>query len=141
MDRLTWFDDMEGFNRLLHDIGDGPQKAIDRLSEYEDLNFSPDTLKAIITEWREWADSKNDGRMLIMPCKVGDTVYAIMKGHVLAVDVVSFAWYEWQPCWTVNLLFDSKKTNGVYAYSIDRFGRDVFLTPEEAEAALKGATL
>lgn len=112
----------------------------EKLAQYEDTNFSPVTVNAIIKEWKAWADAFNDGRMLILPCKVGDTVYAIMKGHVLAVDVVSFAWYEWQPCWTVNLLFDSKKTNGVYAYSIDRFGRDVFLAPEEAEAALKGAT-
>ena len=41
--------------------------AIDRLAEYEDLIFSPETLKAIIAEWKEWADAKNSGRMTIIP--------------------------------------------------------------------------
>lgn len=85
-----------------------------------------------------YEDAEENGLLVRFPCKVGDTVYAIVKSKVLAVYVVSIVRREWQPCWTVNLLFDSKKTNGVYAYSIDRFGRDVFLTPEEAEAALKG---
>ena len=40
---------------------------IDRLAEYEDLIFSPETLKGIIAEWKEWADAKNSGRMTIIP--------------------------------------------------------------------------
>ena len=112
----------------------------EKLAQYEDTNFSPVTVNAIIKEWKAWADAFNDGRMLILPCKVGDTVYAIVKDKVLAVYVVSIVRHEWQPCWVVNLLFDHRKTNGVYAYSIDRFGRDVFITQEEAETALKGAT-
>jgi hypothetical protein len=39
---------------------------IDRLAEYEDLIFSPETLKGIIKEWKEWADAKNDGRLVIL---------------------------------------------------------------------------
>lgn len=41
-------------------------KSIDRLAEYEDLIFSPETLKGIIKEWKEWADAKNDGRLVIL---------------------------------------------------------------------------
>ena len=51
--------------------------AVDRLAQYEDLIFSPETLKAIIAEWKEWADAKNDGRLQILPVKPGDTLYMV----------------------------------------------------------------
>lgn len=50
---------------------------VDQLAEYENLIFSPGTLMAIIKEWKEWADAKNNGRLRILPCKVGDTVWVI----------------------------------------------------------------
>ena len=58
-----------------HDNTDAIEKdylygpAIERLAAYEDLIFSPEVLQAIIKEWKEWADAKNDGRLLILPCK------------------------------------------------------------------------
>ena len=39
---------------------------VDQLAEYENLIFSPGTLMAIIKEWKEWADAKNDGRLVIL---------------------------------------------------------------------------
>lgn len=44
--------------------------AIERLAAYEDLIFSPEVLQAIIKEWKEWADAKNDGRLQVFPQKL-----------------------------------------------------------------------
>lgn len=51
-----------GHQHLLY----GP--ALDKLAEYEDLVFSPLVLRAIIAEWKAWADAKNEGRLIILPC-------------------------------------------------------------------------
>ena len=53
---------------------------IDRLAQYEDLIFSPETLKAIIAEWKEWADAKNDGRMTIIPKENTDSHAGVSTG-------------------------------------------------------------
>lgn len=60
----THFQAIEGLGSLGKSYLSGP--AINRLAEYEDLVFSPETLKAIIAEWKEWADAKNDGRLVIL---------------------------------------------------------------------------
>lgn len=44
---------------------------VDRLAAYENLIFSPEVLQDIIKEWKEWADAKNDGRLVILPRKEG----------------------------------------------------------------------
>ena len=50
-------------------------RIIDRLAAYEDSGLSPE-------EVRELAKAKVDGRLAIMPCKVGDTVYLTTHGWV-----------------------------------------------------------
>lgn len=51
-----------GHQHLLY----GP--ALDKLAEYEDLVFSPLVLRTIIDEWKAWADAKNEGRLVVVPC-------------------------------------------------------------------------
>ena len=70
---------------------------------------------------RELAEADKDGRLVVLPCKVGDTVYRIfnppsrepvISAHTLmSVDYI----VRW----------------------IDKFGKTVFLTREEAEKALE----
>ena len=69
---------------------------------------------------RELIQADNAGLLLVMPCKVGDTVYRIwgvqhkeICEHAMSADWQIFSWRK-------------------------LFGRTVFLTREEAEAALKG---
>lgn len=64
-------------------IVDNHVNYIDLLALYEDLVFSPETLAAIIKEWKEWADAKNEGRLHITP-KGEDkpaTMVFLVKGH------------------------------------------------------------
>ena len=51
---------------------DGLTEAINRLAAYEDSELSPD-------EVQELAKAKADGRLVVLPIKVGESVYAIVN--------------------------------------------------------------
>ena len=64
--------------------------------------------------------------VIVLPCRVGDTVYTNINGtglhnsfRVESVDLVGFS-------------------NGIYSWTWHQLGKSVFLTLEEADRALKG---
>lgn len=65
---------------------------------------------------RELAEADKDGRVVVLPCKVGDTVYTLLRTFDGA-DVVG----ETELWWT----------------DIPQLGKTVFLTREEAEETLE----
>jgi len=108
----------------------------ERLAAYEDTGLEPDEVNALQKDWsdlctvigecggidrlRELAEADKDGRVVVLPCKVGDTVYRLQYieqtpgRFVVGVAEIKFA-----------LLW------------LEEFGETVFLTREEAEAALE----
>ena len=69
-------------------------KLIERLAAYEDTGLTPEEIKAPFTEdaminlaaqalgvepsrLREIAEADKDGRVVVLPCKVGDTVWIV----------------------------------------------------------------
>jgi hypothetical protein len=104
----------------------GSQKITDRLVAYEDSGLSPE-------EVQELAKAKADGRLVVLPCKVGTRVWVIGQDCDLCHDM-----YTEEPC-----LFGDCEYKGVFEsiFSIgmtDKFGKTVFLTREEAEKAIGG---
>lgn len=112
-----------------------------RLADYEDTGLTPAEVRSMSGEWcammsvlnsigsydrlRELAEADRDGRVLILPCKVGDTVY-----RVFTADGREPVIQETQV-----------KTLGQAADLIGRVGKlnklvSVFRTREEAERAL-----
>lgn len=73
------------------------------------------------------ADADKDGRVVILPCHVGDIVYDIEDGTPYATRVVSFIIFNdgTVACRTVSSFPD-----------IESFGTRIFLTLTEAEKAL-----
>ena len=63
-ERLFYIHRCDRTDEIIKDYLYGP--AIERLAAYEDLIFSPEVLQTIIKEWKEWADAKNDGRLVIL---------------------------------------------------------------------------
>ena len=133
MKRLTekdWKDKCEGYPWNVH-----PVKDIDDLPYYKKLDA--------------YEDDEEQGLLLRLPCKVGDTVYVItspfnvfddieydenMKDEVYEAYVSSVSFYESGEQYRIY----SKVTNhfiGAYFRECD-FGKTVFLTREEAEAKL-----
>lgn len=92
-----------------------------------------------------YEDLEEQGRLLKLPCKVGDTVYCIFNRYTKC----TFNNEEFDECSCQGCEYecDSKKENYVQdmrAYSLDwivtnlkNFGKTVFLTKSEAEAKLK----
>ena len=112
--------------------------AVKRLGHYEDTGLEPEDLKKAFNETailklaaqalsttpdhlRDLLQAEKNGRMVVLPCKVGDTVYQIDAERV----------YESEVKW---IIFDCDDI----AFDERAIGGSIFLTREEAEAALKG---
>ena len=74
---------------------------------------------------RELAEADRDGRCVVLPCKVGDTVYEPYDGRI-------FTWPFHGASVELHV--------GGGVRMMDDFGKTVFLTRELAEEALKGGT-
>ena len=125
----------------------------DRLAAYEDTGLTPEEVAALVKDWsdlctivgecggidrmRELAEADKDGRLVVLPCKAGDTVYevtsrkTISEYRVKAIRVELFCTFiEWD----IVAGFVDKSIFGV---PVDEIGKTVFLTREEAEKALE----
>lgn len=90
---------------------------------------------------RKYEDAEEQGRLVILPCKVGDTVYAPTRNFIseFRVSQFDFGGYEkpylWVEWYLTKGITGDFRIDGISATEI---GKTVFLTREEAEAALKG---
>ena len=156
MERLT-YRDKDGFP-MMKKRGGFKQGGVERLAAYEDRGLEPREVSAIVKEWsdlcmvigecggidrlRELAEADRAGRLVVLPCKVGDTVWVTrhpwtgkllkkpLDAYVNGMKMYSHGLY-------VNLLFDTRKINGTRDYEINHIGKTVFLTREEADKALE----
>ena len=81
---------------------------------------------------RELAEADRDGRLVVLPCKVGDTVYRIVRDtdpHITR-DEVRNMYFADDMTLCVELV-------GGRIILPEKFGKTVFLTREEAEKALE----
>lgn len=113
------------------------EKIVNLLGAYEDTGLTPEGVEALtlsmmgkavaeikefdglpIDRQKELAEADKEGRVVVLPCKVGDTVYMIswrLNGrHEIEERVFSLTY------------FDPAK-----------YGKDYFLSREEAEKALE----
>ena len=128
-----------------------------RLKQYEDTGLTPELLNDPFT-WvtamnlaakpalgvepgrlRELAEADKAGRVVVLLCKVGDTVWRYGEdfGTVLpyTIDLISFVN---NGCgYSANCNHNGELLDGIDFEDGD-IGKDVFLTREEAETALKG---
>lgn len=111
-----------------------------KLMPYLNIGLSPDELKALmlasagmcvaeikafdgiaIDRLCDLAEADRDGRVVVLPCKVGDTVYRIFNppGRKPVISAHTLMSVDYIVRW------------------LDKFGKTVFLTREEAEKALE----
>ena len=77
------------------------------------------------TRLRELADADKDGRLIVLPCKVGDTVYLIVTKRA-KIYMPEFSFVKKSRLTFLNM-----------ERVLQDFGKTVFLTREEAEKALE----
>lgn len=132
-----------------------------KLMPYLNIGLSPDELKALmlasvgtcvaeikafdgiaIDRLCDLAEADRDGRLVVLPCKVGDTVWAIENpwtGKLLKKPIEAYAngMKKFSHGLYVNVLFDTRKINGTRDYETNHIGETIFFTREEAEKALE----
>lgn len=92
---------------------------------------------------RELAEADKDERVVVLPCKVGETVYFVNGKQILEFTVVGYAVSETGVSWVYSEHVDKIGNTNERTFSPDRFGKNTFFTSEEAEKALQemeGAT-
>ncbi len=94
---------------------------------------------ACIDKLAEYEDLEEQGRLLRLPCKVGDMVYIVHPdaSHIAKAQVNKI---EVKPsvCGKMCYLIEYVRNRGcLYRYFENDFGKTIFLTQKEAESALK----
>lgn len=155
MERLTYRPKEPYISKLSGDLIEAYSDAdirgiINRLAAYEDTGLTPQAcaeareagkvLSSCDISFRRIAElltADRDGRLVVPPCKAGDTVYevtsrkTISEYRVKAICVELFCTFiEWD----IVAGFVDKSIFGV---PVDEIGKTVFLTREDAEAALE----
>lgn len=93
----------------------------------------------------ELAHAEEQDRLVILPCKVGDTLYEIdlPEYGVIVCNVLCFTYgrsnITGDLTWSVAVnVIGGHGLGSCYTFDPDDFGKTVFLTLAEAEAALQG---
>ena len=157
MERLTEWDCLGGVQTGDLKAGVDERKAFDRLAAYEDTGLDPEDIDVLqkreqslaellvniscectvsYIRLAELAQAEKDGRLVVMPCRVGNTVYeANKRGFVSIYEVISI---HVSSC---SILVGWNLVDGIYSnlngFEVSALGKTVFLAREEAEAALK----
>ena len=127
----------------------------DRLAAYEGTGLTPEEVLSMSGEWcammsvlnsiggsydrlRELAEADKDGRVVALPCKVGQRVFALLDTdkHISECEVKQIGLGN-------EIGFVGLEPIGArgreYGVSLNGFGKTVFLTYEEAEKELMEA--
>lgn len=75
------------------------------------------------------AEADRDGRVVVRPCKVGDTLFRVFAGEILEHKVRNMRYLAIQERWDID-------TTPFCPYVESSIGKTIFLTHEEAERAL-----
>lgn len=126
-----------------------------RLKAYEDTGLEPEAVETVklalaakhmvdletlnntpISRLVELAEADKDGRVVVLPCKVGQRVFALMDmdKHISECEVKRISMGN-----KIGFIgFEPIGARGrKYGVSLNGFGKTVFLTREEAEKALE----
>ena len=123
MERLT--KNVDGCNQIIDCGNDLCKETCEEWS----CEFCP--ISKAIDKLADYEDAEEQGLLLRLPCKVGDTVYRLIPKtyrHIEPLKVRKFVICE------KGLCFVTEKTT--INYSCDEFGKIIFLTKEEAEQKL-----
>lgn len=155
-------DEPTGLLALLYTAAWSYAELRGRLMQYEDTGLTPercaefaradaegryivmrDAEQEGVARLRELAEADRAGRLVVLPCKVGDTVWVTGRDNVPremeleAPDIRAVCTDEDNLCMSTC----NRKPDGFCAYRLRNDGADigktVFLTHEEAEAALE----
>ena len=128
-----------------------------RLGAYEDTGLTPGEVKSMqeehfsglemaklhsaLMELKKYQEADKDGRLVVLPCKVGDTVYYWDGCQIIDYKVENFSVFDGNE-WLMYGVH-REKGNGIISFGREFWAHEfyycktVFLTHEEAEKALE----
>lgn len=98
--------------------------AAKHMVDLETLNNTP------ISRLVELAEADKDGRVVVLPCKVGDILYRVFAGEIFEHRVGSMKYFAIQGRWDI-------ETYPFCPCVESSIGKTVFFTSEEAKKALR----
>lgn len=126
---------------------------VERLAAYEDTGLEPGEVKSmqeehfsglemaklysVIMELKKYQEADKDGRVVVLPCKMGDRLYEVTGRKTISVYKVRAIRVELFGLfieWDIVEGFVCQSLAGINAGEI---GKTVFLTREEAKKALE----
>lgn len=143
MERLT-YRDKDGFP-MMKKRGGFKQNGVERLAAYEDTWLEPEEIDmdheaaeqlrhlcrdCDLERLEKLAEADKDGRVVVLPCKVGDTLFRVFAGEILEHKVSNMRYLAIQGRWDID-------TTPFCSYVESSIGKTIFLTREEAKAALE----
>lgn len=143
MERLT-YRDKDGFS-MMKKRGGFKQGGVERLAAYEDTWLEPEEIDmdheaaeqlrhlcrdCDLERLEKLAEADKDGRVVVLPCKVGDTLFRVFAGEILEHKVGNMRYLAIQGRWDID-------TTPFCSYVESSIGKTIFLTREEAKAALE----
>ena len=123
-----------------------PEERFLRLAAYEDTHMMPSDVTSMrmdmaiiaalfngvdVDRMKELAEADRDGRVVVRPCKVGDTLFRVFAGEILEHKVRNMRYLAIQGRWDI-------ETYPFCPCVESSIGKTIFLTREEAEKALEG---
>lgn len=136
-------DEPTGLLALLYTAAWSYAELRGRLMQYEDTGLSPQAcaearesgkvLSSCGISFRRFAElltAERDGRLVVLPCKVGDKLYRVFDGNISEHEVQNMKYFARQRRLGIDMT--------PFFPDAGRFiGKTVFLTREEAEKALE----
>lgn len=126
--------------------------VVERLAAYEDSDLMPEQVEAAkniiqlafaddttaVERLRALYFADKDGRALILPRKVGETVYYLNGKYIIEVEVIGYKTDE-KGAWLFIRETYNPETNRAYHCDLEteRIGETVFFARAEAERALE----
>lgn len=125
------------------------QTCVERLAAYEDTGLTPercaefaradaegryivmrDAEQEGVARLRELAEADKDGRVVVLPCKMGDTLFRVFDGNISEHEVQNMKYFARQGRLGIDM-------TPFFPDAGRYIGKTVFLTREEAEKALE----
>jgi hypothetical protein len=136
-------DEPTGLLALLYTAAWSYAELRGRLMQYEDTGLEP-AMCANYKTFEDEAISKGvpfkrivalmeadrAGRLVVLPCKVGDTLFRVFAGEILEHKVSNMRYLAIQGRWDID-------TTPFCSYVESSIGKTIFLTHEQAERALE----
>lgn len=138
-------DEPTGLLALLYTAAWSYAELRGRLMQYEDTGKTPVEVSTLVKDWndlcaivvecggvsrvRVLAEADRAGRLVVRPCKVGDTLFRVFAGEILEHKVRNMRYLAIQGRWDID-------TTPFCSYVESSIGKTIFLTREEAERAL-----